>query len=690
MIPLHRRFLILLIGAMFLPVMAPRTASAAPAFSIQDPLKFSYPLPDGTLNEYTFFIFSTEGSITGATVQVRDVKTVDGDPRTTGAVAAWLENGTVTPAGQKVILKLDPRYFTLPAEYRITLTFQGANGTPALLATVTINRLAADINLDELKDQTVTLTRWFPLWRASGDFTIHLRETTRRVSLTDLKVIGQGVYAKDTKELVSGEVAAAPLPYDPTKPVSVPPGSVLPIKVSFWDLWRAGTFDTKLLVTSPSLNGEKAVAIKVAVRDWVLFPLLAITLGVVGAFLTRRLVSVERPRNENTFKLLRLQNEVERFRETVSKPSSRETVTALLAQIKRAKESNALGDFAAVKAELPKIQEKLDEFRKAQLQAQEAANTTLNGQLNEVEVLEQDQLTPDELRDLESIRGKLADVEQLLRRGMVDDAQIKLETIKQLLAAFRVRKLTSYFDLLAEELAKLSLTGDAAATGESLKSEIQTLLNSKDLDKAAQKLETLKTFIKTKKTEAGATEAALEEMLPGVPRALPQEAALTRIVVVTPLDERIAGTEIAFTIEDPEHLIGATDRFRWFFDDVGSSITEVPASTHNYDESGHFQVRVEILKNGDSPVKTLSVFITVAPGEIEQARANVLQTILRNEMLLSIIALVLAIITGLLFLYVGKVFGTLVDYLGAILWGFGIDNSIKGFAAVLAKISAPE
>lgn len=693
MIPLRKRFLMLLLGAMLLPVFVQQTANAAPAFSIPEAPKFSYPLPDNTLNEFTFFVFSTEGNITGSTVQVRDVKTADGDPRGADAVKAVLESGTVTPGGQKVTLTLDPKYFTVPAEYRITLSFSGANGTPALLTTVTINRLAADINFDELKDQTVTLTRPIPWWPASGEFTYHLRETGRRVTLTDLKLSGQSIYLKDTKERVSGSVAAAPLPYE-GKPVNVPPGGVQPLKVSFWDLWRAGSFDTKLLITSTSLSGEKAIPIKVNVRDWVLFPLLAIAIGVAGGYLTRRLVGVERPRNENTFKLLRLQNEVERFREVVSKPSSVETVSALLAQIKKAKESNATGDFATVKAELPKIQEKLDEFRKAQLQAQEAANTTLNGQLNEVEVLEQDELTPDEVRDLESIKGKLTDVQRLLRQGMVDDAQDKLENVKQLLAAFRTRKLTDYFSFLTTELGKLSLTGDAATTGESLKSEIAAALNGKDLNKAREKLATLKTFVETKKAEAsslkaGAKEAGLKAVLPGVPRALPQDAVLTRIIVVTPLEKRIAGTTITFTIEDPEQLIDKNDRLQWFFGEVGFSVTQATTNTHRYDESGHYEVRVDILKDG-TPAKTLSEFITIAPGDIEQARATVLQNILRNELLLSIIALVLAIISGVLFLYVGKVFGTLVDYLGAILWGFGIDNSIKGFAAILAKISAPE
>ena len=49
--------------------------------------------------------------------------------------------------------------------------------------------------------------------------------------------------------------------------------------------------------------------------------------------------------------------------------------------------------------------------------------------------------------------------------------------------------------------------------------------------------------------------------------------------------------------------------------------------------------------------------------------------------------LVLACLTGLIYLYVGKAFGTVTDYSLAILWGFGIDNGIRGFAPVLAKLT---
>ena len=691
MTPTHKCFSMMLLAVLMLLAGAQQTANGVPAFLVPDQ-RFSYPLPDNSINTLSFLVFSTEGEITGASVHVRDVKIADGEARPLEAVKVALESTTVTTSGQRVTLTLEPKFFLVPGEYRVTLFFQG-NATPSLPTTIVINRLGADINLDELKDQTVALTRLIPFWSASENVTFHLRENTKRVALNDLKVVGQGIYLKETKELYPGSVVATPVPANPTgAPVNVPPGQVQPLQVSFSGLSKSGTFDTRLLVTSTSFAGEKAIPIKVTVRDWVLFPLLAIALGVAGGYFTRRLVAVERPRNENRFQLLRLQNEVERFRDLVSKTGSKETIRSLLDQLKAVREKNELGDFNAVKAELPKIQAKLDEFRKAQVQAAEAASVTRNGLVNQVELLENDPLTDEERKELRAIKDKLADVERLLSAGMVDDAQVKLENASELLGDFRLEKLSSYFDLLTTELDNLSLSGAAATEGETFKTEIRGFLKTKDFDKASEKLEDFKNFIKKKKAELNPPDGApgaAESPLPAAPRVLPEATLVTRIVVTTAIEERIAGNTLDFEIHDPENFLQPNDRFLWFFDDVGTAETENSTNSHRYNESGRFRVRVEIRRGGTS-VRTLSEMVTIAPSAIELARASVLRSILRNEMILSLIALVLAVISGVLFLYIGKIFGSLVDYLTAILWGFGIDNSVKGFAAVLAKISGPD
>lgn len=59
------------------------------------------------------------------------------------------------------------------------------------------------------------------------------------------------------------------------------------------------------------------------------------------------------------------------------------------------------------------------------------------------------------------------------------------------------------------------------------------------------------------------------------------------------------------------------------------------------------------------------------------------------DLALSGLSLLLASLTGISALYLGKVFGTPGDYLAAFLWGFGIDSSVKSLAAILATVRGP-
>jgi len=694
---LYNRLVLLLLATLFTTTF-PHTATAVPSLTVQDELKFTFPVPNSTNNILSFLIFSTEGDVSKVSVQTRQIKTPDGAVLPAQAATARLAADTVSPRGVMVSVTLDPAFFVSPGEYRIVLFFQSEGGAANLSSTLVVNRPAADINLPELTGQTVALTRPLPLWPASHDFLIYLRESTGRAALNDFKVAGQSVYKNETKELVPGEVTATLLPDDTSGGQAgapgINPGGVGKLKVTLSDLRYAGTYDTALLITSPNLSGAKVVPLKVTVTDFVLFPLLAIALGVFGGYWARRLVREVRPRNQNSLHLLQFQTEVERFREVVKKQTSREAVQNLLAQIRRAQENNTLGDFAAVREALPKIQEQLDAFRKAQVQAEGEAQTNLTTLQNQVEALEQGEpLTAEESRDLHSIKDRLADTERLLRQGMAEDAQLKIENVTQLLLDLRKRKFVEYFKTLQTELLTLTLTGTDLTTSETLKTEIQALLNSNDLDKLGPKLAELKTLIETQQQRGGFRGARETEAAPGggladVPTILPP-APFTRIQILTAPEERIAGATINFAVADVEQIIQPDDELRWFFGDVGSFEKQNANAAHRYQDAGRFSVRVEIIRNG-ALVRTLSEMITISPGEIEQARAGILKDIVQNELTLSIIALVLATITGLIFLYSDKVFGSLVDYLMAILWGFGIDNSIKGFSAVLGKIGSTE
>ena len=58
-----------------------------------------------------------------------------------------------------------------------------------------------------------------------------------------------------------------------------------------------------------------------------------------------------------------------------------------------------------------------------------------------------------------------------------------------------------------------------------------------------------------------------------------------------------------------------------------------------------------------------------------------------NEWVLTALAVLVATLTGVLALYVDKPFGTLTDYVCAIIWGLGIKKSVHGFGSVYSAIN---
>jgi hypothetical protein len=87
-------------------------------------------------------------------------------------------------------------------------------------------------------------------------------------------------------------------------------------------------------------------------------------------------------------------------------------------------------------------------------------------------------------------------------------------------------------------------------------------------------------------------------------------------------------------------------------------------------------------------IEKLSVTVVVGTSLARQRVSRARQRLVYLELLVSAIAAVVAVVTGLWVLYTGKPFGTLAQYSEAFVWGFGIDNTVRGFAAVLKKVGA--
>jgi hypothetical protein len=93
------------------------------------------------------------------------------------------------------------------------------------------------------------------------------------------------------------------------------------------------------------------------------------------------------------------------------------------------------------------------------------------------------------------------------------------------------------------------------------------------------------------------------------------------------------------------------------------------------------------IKRDDEVLKTLSYLITILPGEKEKYVIKLKRMLKSADFVIFGMAVVLASLTGLLYLSLGKPFGTPQDYLLAFLWGFGIDNSVRGFSELFKIIN---
>jgi hypothetical protein len=230
---------------------------------------------------------------------------------------------------------------------------------------------------------------------------------------------------------------------------------------------------------------------------------------------------------------------------------------------------------------------------------------------------------------------------------------------------------------------KTAIVNDIAA--------VRALLVNGNVDDAGKKLPGIAQAIETLRgriPRAGRPD--LQKAAPRLHAVLqPPPQAKASLTVLGAPAERSTDVPIRFKIDDPASQLQAGDKFRWYLGDGSTAITDVPETRHRYSADDNYTVLVEVVRGAPGAVvRDLSAALTVLAGRNERRRAGILKQIQFADVLFTVVALFLACLTGLLYLYVGKTFGTLSDYILAVLWGFGIDSSVRGFAAVTKKIGS--
>ena len=679
-------------------LLCPCVAVAEPGFGFEDPLRFTYSAQGPTADTVFFLVFSKEGTISNTAIQLRSARDPDGQTLPPDAVTICITSGQyclppdrlqVAEKGTNVTLKLNSAYFHRAGEYRVLIDFSGAGPDKEKLtaqANLTLNRPAAEINLDQIKDQTIEISRSAPWSRVEKKFTISISESTGKTTLEDVKVVGQSVYRKDSRILVPGDVSVQLAAQDPANKNA--PG-VIRVDVAVKNLVHAGAFDTSLILNSPSLATRQVIPLRLVVSDNVFWPLIVIVMGVAGGFAVNYFSGKWRTRQLNKRAILRLQGELTRFRQVTKAAGNAATVEAMWRALRVAEESNEQNDLETVRATLTGIETDLSEFRKAHAEAKAKNYADLKQLGSEIDIFEQYlKPTPDDERSLHALQERLRDTERLLIDDQVDYAAEKLSASMVLFNDLKKSVFTRQFDELQKGFNQLKSQTRPAAQEESqeLITEIEELLSENKLNEIPAKLSELALALEQLSyTVSGARFARGGPVTDAEPVRVLRPEERTAINIITEPAQRSTDTPIQFQIVDPENLFGANDLFRWNFGEAGSQHEDGRRAVYRYKEFGDYIVEVEVMRGLDV-VNNLREPLTVLPRANADQSQLILARVQRSDLLLSLLALVLAGLTGLLALYVGKAFGTLSDYLWALLWGFGIDNSVRGFAGVLSKI----
>lgn len=712
----------LLIICLYLSASA---AAFGQEFDAENPLRFSVVSPGGSPGTYSFVVRSTFGRLTLRTLRVRELKGPDGLSLPDNSIEVSKTSDLVNEDGIRITLTPKPHTLVRPGEYRLDLSVEGSTSKGALVRrtlTVLLISKAAEINLEALKDRTLELTRYFPWSTAAGSYVLRVRETTGKSSLADLAVDVESVYTEKGKVLSAGTLvtraerepgqsaaeskntAAVPKSEgDSQVPVERADNSQWAIHLDLNGFDRAGTYVCQLGLNSTSFESAKTIPLKIVIRDHWLIPLLVIFLGVFGSYFVNRITQDWQPRQRNEQKIVRLRIEADKLLRLVKKSDKIVKLQSILNRLRDTEITNEQGDWVSAKAQLDEPAKALDELQARETVEQAAAFETMSGLVAAVGSYRESNLdlTEEDQKVLDAIVRSIAErrVEMLLVNAHVDEANEQLAAILKEFDKFKRRRLEN--DLAGLQRRLLSPEDVPPSRKEEwlritrMIRAAERIIREGDIDTARATLEEIATAIDELETRFpsgqmdDAPRVARVLLLPADDEG--RAADTLRITLLEPIDVWITGTPLNFVIADPGGVLREGDRFRWYFGNAQPITLNDGSAVYRFDAAGSYEVRVEVLRGENEQVEhRLARPVNIRPNEAEVALSDINRRFKRSEIVLTVVALILATLSGLIFLYADKPFGSLPDYLLALFWGFGIDNSVRGFAGVLTTVSRQE
>lgn len=632
-----------------------------PTIEVLDPLRFTLRRSGALPDTLAFLVFAKGGAVSDLSVRVLEVKDPAGGARASAAVAALAPSGPIPTTGATVQLLVRGSDFDRPGDYQVTLQVGAAGGVAPVTKSAVLRRGAVALDLTGLRDRTIRMVRMLPALDAPNAQIPPLYiDNVGSTDVCGFSVRPGLLLLKDSKRAAAGVLTVTSTPVSgkgvetcAPRPgavsgggdvgdgrVDLPAGGRLKVQLSVRNLSTAGEFTTHLLVDSPSLDSAQHVPLALEVADGPALPFLTIALGVLLAASVTTLAGRIRPLQELRYRVLELRAAAAPWSAVIVEPTKVGMLEEVLSALRVAERRNAMGVVDGEATRLTTIETQLAALEKADATDRATARAELA-------------LAQSQLAGLEDVRASL-----------LDDERARLAAASD--AAYRVGA------LLAERR-----TDEAQAGLRLLAPRVQTL--AKDVADRLQRLGGARAMRAARANYA----VPLDD-----PQAPPADVGL---LVTTALDARQTDQPIAFEVFGPAGRLDAVASFDWDFGD-GSAHRDTPGPTaeHRFAAAGRYTVtvagHVEGAAAGAAPDFRATRVVTVVASPTQRNADAVRAYLVRIDWTLTSVSLLVATVTGFWVLYGDKVFGSTPQYIGAFLWGFGIDSSVRGIGDVLTRL----
>lgn len=609
--------------------------------------------------------------LTNLRVTVRELKDPDGQSLSPALLTATPEAGQVTEQGTRVRFKPDLGGLVQPGEYTAVVLFQAGQGAApvSLLRTLTLRRERASLSPSLPSGVTVRLVRPTP-WRPAQRTIALSLDNNGRTEIHDLAIESQGVLTEGAAadavtprpggagpsaspslasssqaatEIAPGSVTVVLPPPPPGLPLqrersgrglTVAPGGRLDFSLLLSEWSAVGRYRTGVSLRAPALGSPQPVALTVEVTDRWPFPLAALAGGALLGLLVNLLLGRGRKGAENRARIAYLSNELEGLHGRASGPQSSAALARMSDELRRASERNQQGEVALATALLDEIDARIERWSTQQAERRAAV------------------------------------------RERFEHAQALSAALLQRRAALTTEHLVRLKD------ARVGLVGTSALLQSDQVEQAETVLRP-----ALEQLQGLGQVLRGQENTAD-----IEALLQDRPRPL-------RIEVTPAPAQRTVGADLTFLVHDERPDRQSAELYQWRFrlsdalprpsgEPIEGDADKGTQVARRFVQPGDVTAQLTVRRPDGTDAATANCYFTVHPVRAGVDLRAVQSRSLRVALVISAVSLPLATASGLLFLYVDRVFGTGTQYLVAGLWGLGVDAALRGFGALVRRVEA--